>query len=169
MCKNYFCDDPIPHYAAHTCNFEPFLHRILLSNPIFIKNSSKADIFYIPIYFCLFNMNRKLADLDQIILPKIQNDFPFFNKFYSLDHLFVQLLFSHEEIPITQYHQKFLPSQITLGDINWTRSLNFPRELVRTTIMPYSSNFNNIYLNNSRDISVFFIGQLKLDHFEKRK
>ena len=170
LCKNNFCDfNRVKKQHAHTFYFEYVLKKTFEKGYNRVYDPENADLFYIPIYLGAYNMNRNKADLDEIILPVIRSQGIWYDRYGAVDQVFVQLLFSHENIPFTQRHQEIIAAQTTIGDVNWVNSLNKPREIWRYTVMPYNSNFNlttDIY--SKRYIQAFLIGQYNLQTFDKR-
>ncbi|EAY14521.1 hypothetical protein TVAG_388530 [Trichomonas vaginalis G3] len=114
-------------------------------------------------------MHRKNCDLDRIVLPEISK-YPYYQRYNGVDHLFIQLLFTHNNIPITPDHEKNLSSMLTLGDLKWNYTIFTPREVWRNTIMPYNSNFDIIDTFESKDrpMRLFLIGQFNLQAFDRR-
>lgn len=170
LCKNTFCDfNRVKKKHAHTFYFEYVLKKTFEKGFNRVDDPEDADLFYVPIYLGLYNMNRKLGDFDDIILPLVRSQGKWYDRYNAVDQVFVQLLFSHENIPFTQVHQRFVAAQTTIGDVNWELSLTKPREIWRYTIMPYNSNFNlSKEMNSKRFIQAFLIGQYNIQSFDKR-
>ena len=170
LCKNNFCDfNRVKKQHAHTFYFEYVLKKTFEKGYNRVYDPEKADLFYVPIYFGAYNMNRKKADFDEIILPLVRSQGKWYDRYGAVDQVFVQLLFSHENIPFTLRHQETVAAQTTIGDVNWVNSINKPREIWRYTVMPYNSNFNlSTDIHRKRYLQAFLIGQYNLQTFDKR-
>ncbi|EAY04072.1 Exostosin family protein [Trichomonas vaginalis G3] len=168
LCKNLFCDYPVKKSQAHTFYFEPVLHRHFMKGYNRVSYESDADLFYVPIYLGLFNMQREKCDFDRCVLPLVRSQGDYYDRFGSVDHVFVQMLFSHNNVPFTQHHQKVIVAQTTIGDINWNLSIFEPRQMTRFTVMPYNSNFDFYESSSKQCITAFLTGQMTIASFDKR-
>ena len=169
LCKNNFCDfNRVKKHHAHTFYFEYVLKKTIEKGYNRVFDPEIADLFYVPIYLGAYNMNRKKGDFDEMILPLVRSQGKWYDRYGGVDQIFVQLLFSHENIPFTQRHQETIAAQTTIGDVNWVNSLTKPREMWRYTVMPYNSNFNSSSNTTQRFIQAFLIGQYNIQTFDKR-
>jgi len=168
LCRGSFCDPNSPKSVKHTWIFEYIIDQYLLSSGYLCQNPEEADLFFVPIYFGVFNLHRKKADFERIIIPMLERQGNYFNRYGGVDHIIMQILFSHDRIPITPFIQKQLASMISIGDIIHSYSIENPRECSRFTVLPYSSNMDSRNNSNKRNIQSFYIGQTKLGVFDRR-
>lgn len=168
-CKNNYCGENTTTKNAHTFYFEKVLIQALKSGLYSTKDPEEADLFHIPAYFGVFNMHKRNCDIESVILPTIC-EYPYYERYNGVDHVFVQMLFTHNNVPITPSIEKNLPSMITLGDLKWNFTLENPREVWRNTQMPYNSNFKIFYdfEAKERPLKLFLIGQFNLQAFDRR-
>ena len=168
LCKCNYCSLKRNRTYEHTFFFESVLHRTIKKGYNREYDPEKADLFYVPIYLGLFNMARKKCDLDNRIFPMIRKEGDYFDRYNKVDHILVQMLFSHGNVPLTPVHQATVATQTTIGDIIWDLSVNRPREMWRYTIMPYNSNFYRRPTEQKRWITAFLIGQFNIQAFDRR-
>jgi len=157
----------IEQNLAHTTVFEFILHETLEKSKLLSANPNDCDLFYVPLFGALYNQKRQFADIDNVVIPAMNQIGPYFSKHGGIDHTFVQMLFSHSAIPLTLEKQLTLPSMLTLGDLNFDYSVNSVRESWRNVNFPLTSNINQLYVPNDRPISAFFIGQIELTGYDK--
>ena len=159
----------IPAQLAHTTVFEYIAYKNIMNYPFRTLNGRDADLFFVPLFGALFNGHKDEGDIDEVILPQLKTYGNFFERYGGVDHAFIQMLFSQENIPITVEKQRHLASMITLGDLNFNYSRDFMRESWRNINFPLTSNIpQNDDVNGSekRPISAFFIGQIELSGFD---
>ena len=175
ICKNKYCDPNADLKHMHTFIFEKLIIDHLNNDcQTTVDDPSKADLYYVPIYFGAYNLHPKRANIKSVIIPLLKSAGKWYQENGGVDHIFTQMLFSHTKIPITAEVQKSLPAMITIGDIIHDYSLMSPREAWRITLMPYLSNneayeeddYNHFQLE--RHIPAFFIGQTSISHFDPR-
>lgn len=159
----------IPHNYAHTTVFEYIVAKTIEYYKYRVFDPENADLFYVPLFGAIFNQHREKADIDTVILPQLREFGPYFDRSDGVDHAWTQMLFSHDNIPITPYHQHHLPSMITLGDLDFNYSKTHLRESWRNNNFPLTSNINQLDTldsDNTRPITAFFIGQIELSGFD---
>lgn len=155
---------------AHTTVFEYIAYRSLLNYKLRVSDPEKADLFYVPLFGALYNGHREEGDIDKVVLPQLRDAGDYFDRFGGVDHAFIHMLFSQNNIPITLEKQKTLASMITLSDLDYNYSLNNVRESWRNINFPLTSNipqYTDIFSDDQRKISAFFIGQIELSGFDE--
>lgn len=161
----------IPGNLAHTTVFEYIVPKTIEYYKHRVYDPEDADLFYVPLYGAIFNQHREIGDIDKIILPQLREAGPYFDRSDGIDHAWTQMLFSHNNIPITPYHQHHLPSMITLGDLDYNYTVTNSRESLRNSNFPLTSNINQVDIidsDNTRPITAFFIGQIELSGFDEQ-
>ena len=159
----------IPAKLAHTTVFEYIAYKNIMSYPFRTLHGKDADLFFVPLFGALFNGHKDKGDIDEVIIPQLKQYGNFFERYGGVDHAFIQMLFSQENIPITVEKQRHLASMITLGDLNFNYSRNYMRESWRNINFPLTSNIpqnEDINCSEKRPISAFFIGQIELSGFD---
>lgn len=162
--------DAISGNLAHTTVFEYIAYKNVIGYPYRVTDPEKADLFFIPIFCALFNGHKEKGDLDDVVIPQLRNFGSYFDRYGGVDHTIIQMLFSQPNIPITEEKQESLGSMITLGDLNFTYSLNKMRESWRNINFPLTSNIpqnDDVDSDNKRPITAFFIGQIELEGFNE--
>lgn len=154
---------------AHTTIFEYIAFKSLETYEHRTFDPEEADLFYVPLFGALFNGLREYADIDTVIIPQLRAMGKYFDRYNGIDHAFIQMLFSQNNIPITLEQQMKLPSMLTLGDINYNYSKDKIRESWRNINFPLTSNIPQLFdirSESNRHISTFFIGQIDLSGFD---
>ena len=160
----------IPAKLAHTTVFEYIAYRNIMNYPFRTVHPNDADLFFVPLFGALFNGHKEEGDIDEVITPQLKLHGNYFERYGGVDHAFIQMLFSQENIPITVEKQRHLASMITLGDLNFNYSRDNMRESWRNINFPLTSNIpqnEDVNATEKRPISAFFIGQIELSGFDE--